>query len=141
MLRSVSIGPRGLTLRTVECRTNTCWERWASGRGDEPAGRFFVSRSCGQAPRGRASPYGHEARHRARAARARAERRASAAVVPTALVNVPMNEALAAIDPAGVDAAALWSNYSARWTFWNTVRTLTTTAALAVAIFPLIESR
>ncbi|WP_375566440.1 DUF1772 domain-containing protein [Oceaniradius stylonematis] len=64
-----------------------------------------------------------------------------AAVVPTALVNVPMNEALAAIDPAGVDAAAVWSNYSARWTFWNTVRTLTTTAALAIAIFPLIESR
>lgn len=64
-----------------------------------------------------------------------------AAIVPTALVNVPMNEALAAIDPAREDAATIWTDYSARWTFWNTVRTLTTTLALAVAIFPLIESR
>lgn len=63
-----------------------------------------------------------------------------AAVVPTALVNVPMNEALAAIDPARVDAASVWADYSARWTFWNTLRTLTTTAALVVAVFPLIDS-
>ncbi|MCR9122022.1 MAG: DUF1772 domain-containing protein [Phyllobacteriaceae bacterium] len=64
-----------------------------------------------------------------------------AAVVPTALVNVPMNEVLAAIDPARDDAAAIWTDYSARWTLWNTIRTLTTTLALAVALFPLIESR
>lgn len=64
-----------------------------------------------------------------------------AAVLPTATVNVPMNEALAAIDPARDDVTAIWTDYSARWTFWNTVRTLTTTLALAVAIFPLIESR
>ncbi|MBO6638679.1 MAG: DUF1772 domain-containing protein [Roseitalea sp.] len=64
-----------------------------------------------------------------------------AAALPTALVNVPLNEALAAVDPERVDAAAIWSDYSARWTFWNTARTLTTTLALALAVFPLFESR
>jgi uncharacterized membrane protein len=41
-------------------------------------------------------------------------------------VNVPKNEAL---DDAHVptdtnEAARLWSDYSARWTWWNTVRTV-----------------
>lgn len=44
------------------------------------------------------------------------------AVGVTAVVNVPMNEALAGIDAAGTDAAAVWSDYSERWTFWNHVR-------------------
>jgi uncharacterized membrane protein len=63
-----------------------------------------------------------------------------AAALPTAIVNVPMNEALAAIDPARVEAATIWSDYSDRWTFWNTFRTLTTIVALAIAVFPLVET-
>jgi uncharacterized membrane protein len=48
------------------------------------------------------------------------------AFVPTVVVNVPKNEAL---DDAHVptdtnEAAQLWSDYSARWTWWNTVRTV-----------------
>ena len=48
------------------------------------------------------------------------------AFLPTALVNVPMNEALAGARlPADAgELERLWSTYSARWTAWNTVRTL-----------------
>ncbi|GAA3447753.1 DUF1772 domain-containing protein [Planomonospora venezuelensis] len=46
------------------------------------------------------------------------------AFAPTAAVNVPMNNALAAVSvPADPDEAArLWSGYSVRWTRWNTGR-------------------
>lgn len=41
----------------------------------------------------------------------------------TAALNVPMNTALGALDPAGRDAASYWRHtYLPRWTFWNTVR-------------------
>jgi len=66
---------------------------------------------------------------------------ALAAILPTASINVPMNEALAAIDPPRADAATIWSDYSDRWTLWNTVRTLTTTVALGIAAFPFLETR
>lgn len=40
----------------------------------------------------------------------------------TVLFNVPLNNTLAALDPAGaVDAA--WSNYLSKWTAWNHIRT------------------
>jgi uncharacterized membrane protein len=44
--------------------------------------------------------------------------------VPTVVVNVPMNEGLDSADvPTDPDAAArLWSDYSTRWTRWNTAR-------------------
>jgi len=47
------------------------------------------------------------------------------AFLPTAIVHVPMNEALAGVDlPAGTnEAQAVWSAYSERWTAWNNVRT------------------
>ncbi|MFI7626468.1 anthrone oxygenase family protein [Microbispora rosea] len=50
---------------------------------------------------------------------------AVAVILITAAVNVPMNDALAAVaahgDPAEA-AARIWSDYSARWTTWNTWR-------------------
>lgn len=54
------------------------------------------------------------------------------ALVPTATINVPMNEALAMVDlqNADVDPAVIWTRYSADWTFWNTARTLTSCIAL-----------
>ena len=56
------------------------------------------------------------------------------AMVPTMTVNVPMNEALAAVetplDLAG--AQETWRNYSGPWQFWNTVRTVLAGLALAV---------
>jgi uncharacterized membrane protein len=44
----------------------------------------------------------------------------------TAMVNVPMNQALATIDAptAARDGVNIWQDYSGRWQFWNTVRTL-----------------
>lgn len=45
--------------------------------------------------------------------------------LPTILISVPMNEALATAGvPSTVDEAAkLWSDYSARWSWWNGLRT------------------
>jgi uncharacterized membrane protein len=40
----------------------------------------------------------------------------------TMLVNVPMNEALAAADAQSREGAALWALYLSDWTFWNHAR-------------------
>lgn len=61
------------------------------------------------------------------------------ALVPTVMVNVPMNEALALVagPQVGQDPAArqaLWTAYSGDWTLWNTGRTLTTMIALLAAL-------
>jgi uncharacterized membrane protein len=37
------------------------------------------------------------------------------AMLPTLMVNVPMNEALALVNPDQADAAQVWANYSPRW--------------------------
>ena len=54
--------------------------------------------------------------------------------VVTMVFNVPLNNALAAADPAGSEAAALWARYPEIWTWWNHVRTLSSTAACALFI-------
>lgn len=64
------------------------------------------------------------------------------ALLVTAMVNVPMNEALAqVIVPTDSDAAAdLWQGYSAPWQFWNTIRTFASGLALlltGLAIYSL----
>ena len=56
----------------------------------------------------------------------------------TAACNIPRNEALAALDPAGVGAAANWARYLAGWTGWNHVRSLaaaSSTLAFAHALW------
>ncbi|WP_119391726.1 anthrone oxygenase family protein [Taklimakanibacter lacteus] len=62
------------------------------------------------------------------------------ALVPTFAVNVPLNDALAkAITPADAqEAVAIWSSYSAPWTWWNHLRMAFSTASLllvGLAIF------
>ena len=55
----------------------------------------------------------------------------------TMAFNVPRNDALAAVDPAGPDAPRSWAAYLAVWTAWNHVRTLAAlgaTASLALAL-------
>ncbi len=56
-------------------------------------------------------------------------------IVVTGRFNVPLNNALDAAtvpaDPA--DAARLWSDHSARWTRWNTLRAWTCTISLILA--------
>jgi uncharacterized membrane protein len=55
-------------------------------------------------------------------------------IVVTMVFNVPLNNALAAADPASTGGAALWSRYLSTWTAWNHVRTLSCLAALALLI-------
>jgi uncharacterized membrane protein len=59
----------------------------------------------------------------------------------TAVVNVPMNEALAAL-PAGTgEASAYWARYLERWTLWNTVRTLLGMVATTLLALALVAAR
>jgi uncharacterized membrane protein len=54
--------------------------------------------------------------------------------VVTMVFNVPLNDALAAVDPGSPDAALVWARYLKDWTFWNHVRSITSTAACALFI-------
>lgn len=65
------------------------------------------------------------------------------ALIPTTLINVPMNEALASVDPGGadVDPAVIWERYAADWTFWNTARTITSCLALLLGGLALWSQR
>ncbi len=57
------------------------------------------------------------------------------ALLPTFLVNVPMNDALAGrtIPTSTDEAAELWRNFSGRWTWWNHIRTAMSGLALVFA--------
>jgi uncharacterized membrane protein len=59
----------------------------------------------------------------------------------TMLGNVPLNDALAAVQPASPEGAALWTHYLGRWTFWNTVRTVAPTAAMGFYVAALLWGR
>jgi uncharacterized membrane protein len=50
-------------------------------------------------------------------------------MVVTIVVNIPRNDALAALDPDDEDAAGLWTRYLAEWTGWNHVRAVGSLAA------------
>jgi uncharacterized membrane protein len=54
--------------------------------------------------------------------------------VVTMVFNVPLNDALAAVDPSSPAAATLWTRYLSDWTFWNHVRTVASTVACALFI-------
>ncbi|PRD42417.1 hypothetical protein C5748_16690 [Phyllobacterium phragmitis] len=56
-------------------------------------------------------------------------------ILVTIVFNVPMNEALAGVDPSSPAGAELWGTYLHRWTTWNHVRTIT--GILAGACFVL----
>ncbi|MCV2882872.1 DUF1772 domain-containing protein [Actibacterium sp. XHP0104] len=61
----------------------------------------------------------------------------------TMSVNVPMNEALAAVTiPDTPEAAAhIWADYSPRWQFWNMVRTVVSGVTLLLAGLGLYQIR
>ena len=58
-------------------------------------------------------------------------------LVVTMQRNVPLNQALAASDPAGDEGARLWHRYLSVWTAWNHVRTVASLAATAAFIMAL----
>ena len=56
-------------------------------------------------------------------------------VLVTIVFNVPLNEALAIVEPDSTDGARLWDSYLVNWTIWNHVRS---TAALVAAALLII---
>jgi uncharacterized membrane protein len=55
----------------------------------------------------------------------------------TMIFNVPLNNALAAVQPPSPEAAAVWAGYLKDWTFWNHVRTMASVAASGLFIAAL----
>jgi len=55
----------------------------------------------------------------------------------TVFFNVPLNNALAAVDPGSAEAEPVWSRYLKVWTAWNHVRTVASTAACGLFIAAL----
>jgi len=49
--------------------------------------------------------------------------------------NIPLNDALAIVNPDSAEGAMLWTKYLTDWTFWNHVRTIA--AFLAAGMFTL----
>ncbi len=45
--------------------------------------------------------------------------------------NIPLNEALAAVQPNSIEGATLWTKFLSEWTLWNHIRTV---AGLLAAI-------
>lgn len=52
-------------------------------------------------------------------------------ILVTIVGNVPLNEALAKVDPNSADGTSLWTSYLANWTVWNHIRTIAALAAAA----------
>jgi uncharacterized membrane protein len=50
----------------------------------------------------------------------------------TMVCNVPLNDALAIVDPNSPDGVTLWAKYLTDWTFWNHVRMVAAIAASAL---------
>jgi uncharacterized membrane protein len=55
----------------------------------------------------------------------------------TIVCNVPLNEALARVEPGSTEGASLWVSYLANWTAWNHVRTIAALAATAMLTIAL----
>ena len=57
----------------------------------------------------------------------------------TVVFNVPMNNALAAVDPASTAGSELWTDYLNRWTLWNHVRTFGGAASMILFVLALMR--
>jgi uncharacterized membrane protein len=58
-------------------------------------------------------------------------------ILVTMIFNVPLNDAIAAADPASGEGAATWARYLDVWVKWNHVRTIAGLGALASFIMAL----
>lgn len=56
----------------------------------------------------------------------------------TIIFNVPLNNALAVVDPESSDGAEVWKRYLSRWTMWNHVRTAAALAASVLFMLALV---
>lgn len=59
----------------------------------------------------------------------------------TMVCNVPLNNALAAVDPGSADGAAVWARYLRDWVFWNHVRTAASLAGAIALVLGWSQSR
>lgn len=62
-------------------------------------------------------------------------------ILVTIAFHVPRNDALAAVDAASGDGAALWTSYLGSWTAWNHVRTIAAVAAATLLTLALCLRR
>ena len=62
------------------------------------------------------------------------------AIVVTIAANVPLNNAVDAVDPQGPGAAADWARYVRAWTAWNHVRCAASTVATGLLTLGLTLS-
>ena len=60
-------------------------------------------------------------------------------ILVTIAFNVPLNDALAAINTDNADGANLWVSYLANWTFWNHIRTLASIVAATAFTLALCD--
>ena len=60
-------------------------------------------------------------------------------VLATIVFNVPLNNALARVEPSSTDGANLWVSYLANWTIWNHIRTAAALAAAALLTIALAK--
>ncbi|WP_219907601.1 DUF1772 domain-containing protein [Aphanothece hegewaldii] len=58
----------------------------------------------------------------------------------TIVCNVPLNDALATVEPSSTNGANLWVSYLKNWTFWNHIRTITALAAATSFTIALLIS-
>ncbi|WP_269931385.1 anthrone oxygenase family protein [Aminobacter sp. HY435] len=58
----------------------------------------------------------------------------------TLVFNVPLNDALAAVDPASADGAAMWARYLKEWLPWNHVRTAACMGSLGAFVMALVRA-
>ena len=61
-------------------------------------------------------------------------------ILVTIACNLPLNDALTAVDPSSADAGPVWTNYLKTWTAWNHVRTTAAVAAAASFFIPLCRA-
>jgi uncharacterized membrane protein len=64
------------------------------------------------------------------------------ALAVTVLINIPLNNRLAQMDPASFQAQQFWISYLSEWVTWNHVRTISALAAsvtLITAIWQICE--
>src|SRR5262249_49366650 len=61
-------------------------------------------------------------------------------ILVTIACNVPLNDALAAVDPSSADGGCVWAHYLKNWTAWNHVRTIAALAAAASFIVALCRA-
>jgi uncharacterized membrane protein len=57
----------------------------------------------------------------------------------TIALNVPLNDALAKVEPGSAEGAKLWASYLVNWTIWNHIRSAAALAAAALLIVGICD--